>query len=65
MIKPIPRQERKIEIDEANVRLREKEVVLAITTEEARIMTIDLSNMDTTKRAWFEKKQKFMMDRDA
>ena len=40
------------------------EVELAILTQEARIMEADLSIMDPKKRAWFEKKQKFILDRD-
>ena len=55
---------KKFEIDEANTRSIAMKVELAILTEETRIMTADLSIMDPTKRAWFEKKQKLTSDQD-
>ena len=74
-------QKRKLDIDEANARMRAREVELkekeleliaATRAKEVElkekeadhmIMTADLTAMDTVKKAWFEKRQKEILDR--
>ena len=58
-------QKKKLEIDENNARTRSAEVELAKETQEAAIMTIDLSTSTPKKRAWYEKKQAVYLARDA
>ena len=45
--------------------VKKKEVELVLLTEEAWIMTTDVSIMDPTKKGLFEKKHKFILEQDA
>jgi len=65
-------QFKKLEIEEINARsrarevdLKHKEVELSILARENRIITTDLADKDSTQQAWFEKKGKMTLDRDA
>ena len=65
-------QKKKLEIDEANARSRAKEVnvklkdvELMLIFKEVEIMVADLSKMTPGKMVWFERRQTFMIDRDA
>ena len=44
--------------------LGKKDVELTLLKEEAQIMTADVSIMNPIRRAWFDKNQKMIQDRD-
>ena len=47
------------------MKVKHKEVEPALIFKEVEIMVADLSNTTPKKSAWFERKQKLMMDSDA
>lgn len=64
-------QKRKLDIEEENarsttieVKAKAREAEHALLTEKTRIMTADLDILTPRKRAWFEKKHKWFMERD-
>ena len=57
-------QKKKLEIEQTNARSRAMEAEQALLLEESRIMMADLDTLTPKKRTWYEKKQKFFMDRD-
>jgi hypothetical protein len=66
-VRKVELKEKKLELIASSrakeVELKEKEVELKREAEDHMIMTADLTAMNEVKRAWFEKRQKEILDR--